>query len=150
MLCSTRSLGHRVAAPGGHLRRPGRGGSLVGQDAEDRVDHDHGQHGHRPAARGALAAVAHERDEEQGDDQEHREDQDDEGLRLRRAERQQGEQPEERPFRPRVGAGQRRIGRTGRALGPDDGGQDHHDDHRQRGEEGVLQHGVAEEGDAAS
>ena len=33
-------------------------------------------------------------------------------------------------------------------LGPIDGGKDHHHDHCQRGEQNVLQHGVAQEGDA--
>ena len=45
------------------------------------------------------------------------------------------EQPQERPFRPGVGAGQRRVGRAGRPLRPEDGRQDHHDDHGQRREQ---------------
>src|SRR5262249_31437609 len=71
-------LGHRLAAPGGHLRRPGRGDSLVGQNAERRVGYNHNEHGYRPAAGGALTPVAHERDEEQDADEDHREDEDDE------------------------------------------------------------------------
>ena len=107
------------------------------------------QHGHRPAARGALAAVAHERDEEQG-----RRSGATGKTRMMKvsaaggAERQQGEEPEERPLGPRVRPAQRRVGRAGRPLRPEDGGQHHHDDHRQGREEGVLEHGVAQEGDA--
>ena len=64
------------------------------------------------------------------------------------AERQQGEQPEERPLGPGVRPARIGIGRAGRALGADQRGQGHHHDHRQGREKHVLQHGVAQEGNA--
>ena len=78
-----------------------------------------------------------------------REDQDDERLRRGRAERQQGEQPQERPVGPRIRA-RAASGRAGRSgpWGRATAASDHDDDHGQGREEGVLQHGVAEEGDA--
>ena len=94
--------------------------ALVGQRAQGGVDHDHDEHGHRPATGGPFAAVGHERHEEQDPDQHDREDEDDERLEPAGAQRQQAEQPEERPLGPRIGAAQRRVGRTGRPLGTED------------------------------
>ena len=141
-------LRDRLAAPGGHLRRPGRGRTLVGQGGEDRIDHDHSQDGHRPAAGSAFAAIGHERDEEQGKDQDDREHQDDKRFGPGGTERQQAEEPEKRPFGPGIGAAQSGIGRAGGALGSEQRGQDHNHDDRQGGEENILLHGLAQEGDA--
>ena len=49
-----------------------------------------------------------------------------------------------RGFAPR----QRRVGRAGRSLRAEHGGQDHDDDHGQGREQDVLHHGVAEKGNA--
>ena len=65
-----------------------------------------------------------------------------------RAQRQEGKQPPERPIGLRIRAEQRGLGQCARALRSGDRRQHDDDDDGQRREKSVLQHRLAEEGDA--
>src|SRR5262249_13832879 len=136
---------HRRAAPGLHVRRPGRGDPEPGERPQREEDDHDADDGYGPAPPALLSRAGDERQREQQDDPQHGRGQDEEGLGPRRQEREGREDREEVEIGTRRGLDDGGIGLPVRPDRSEDGGAREHGADRDPGEDEIALRGVREE-----